>query len=174
MDDPAVWKDEISGNNVGTDVLPPSQGFFVHPKATAGNVTILGMGVVRENAFNCPLNGGYSLVAGGYPLDQSFDSRGLNDTDNLVVGSLDPSFADQVQFWAGDGGSPYKEVFVGHFRVEGTVPGLSAFAQWAGLEDVSLTDTSLVQVFKSNRSAFYIRVDETCKEDHVMPLPWLP
>lgn len=174
VDDPAVWKDEISGNNVGTDVLPPSQGFFVHPKATAGNVTILGMGVVRENAFNCPLNGGYSLVAGGYPLDQSFDSRGLNDTDNLVVGSLDPSFADQVQFWAGDGGSPYKEVFVGHFRVEGTVPGLSAFAQWADLEDVSLTDTSLVQVFKSNRSAFYIRVDETCKEDHVMPLPWLP
>ncbi len=171
VDDPAEWKNEGSGANAGDDVLPPCQGYFVHPKL--GTLTVLGMGVVRANDFHCPLGDGYRMVANGYPIDTSFTDRGLDDTVNQVTGSLDPATADQVHIWDGDG-SVYSESFTGHFRLEGSIPSLPPFAQWSDVEDVNLDDTSDEKVFKADRSVFYHRIATGCDADHQQPLPWAP
>ncbi len=173
VDDPAEWKNEASGLSAGSDVLPPGQGLFIHPQATAGTTSILAMGVVRETDFCLPLNGGYTLVAGGYPIDQSFNSRGLDDSTNMVTGSLDPGSADQIHFWDGDS-SPYQESFECYFRIEGTVTGLPAFNQWSNVEDAALNNVSTTNVFECDRAAFYFRQSDTCDADHKLPLPWMP
>ncbi len=173
VDDPAEWKNETSGASASNDVLAPEQGLFVHPQATSGTTSILAMGIVRENAFCLPLNGGYTLVAGGYPLDQSFDDRGLDGTTNNVTGSLDPSFADQIHFWDGDT-NPYQESFGCYFRIEGTITELPTFNQWSDVEDADLTNASTNKVFICDRAAFYYRTSSTCYAEHKLPLPWMP
>lgn len=178
VDESSEWRDEATAGAAGNDILPPTQGFFIHPQATGGTTRILGMGIVRENATVCPLQSGYTLLSGAYPMATSFVDRGLDDLANPVTGSLDPAHADQVHFWAADGhlGVDYqnRQIFTCYFRVEGTIPGLPAFASWSDANDVNLTPADDQAVFPSDRCAFYFRVDPTCLDTHTLPVPWSP
>lgn len=177
---PNKWVD-VSDNTMadaGSTVLAPGQGYFVHPDSLRappllsppGPIEKLAMGMVRQNAFCLPLNPGFTLVAGGFPQDQSPVERALDNPAD-ISGGLDPSKSDQIHLWNGDSPS-YKESFDCFFYIEGF--GAPYDNNWSNIADANLTAVDSLKLLKQDRSAFYFRVSISCRADYCMPLNWLP
>lgn len=145
-----VLQGQGSGDR-GGDVIPPCQGFFLHPKSQA--VTLEAFGMVRENDFACPLCEGTNLLSAAYPIDLS-----PNDVDLIsptVAGSGDPGNSDQIFTWTRDGESPSDtDGYKSYWFVDNGQSGMSQIQRWATLGDLSLTDQSGVDFLLGNRSYF--------------------
>ncbi|MEM7386415.1 MAG: SdrD B-like domain-containing protein, partial [Verrucomicrobiota bacterium] len=83
------WTDESDSGtgaggfqDVGRRILPPCEGFFVHPRN--GQQVVRSFGMIRQNRFCCPLRAGYNLISGGWPTDQSPMDRAMTSTNGFV------------------------------------------------------------------------------------------
>lgn len=151
----------------GGDVIPPCQGFFVHPKQ--GPVTLESYGMVRENSFACPLCEGFTLLAPGYPVAHSPDDLGL--VAPAFYGSGDQSASDQLLVWNRDGESPTDtDGYCGYWFVDNGKSGVDQIQRWAKIGDLSLTDQFGNKVLPADRSYFLRKKDDL--KDYKVEQPW--
>lgn len=138
--------------NYDDSVVPSGTGVMIrHASAEPGNVSqVLHAGEVRGHAFRLILPPGVSLMAGGYPVDDSPNSRALTLASGLH-GSVTASNADQIQVWLGDGASNLAGYTI-YWLLDGGTP---AFQFWTLQSPLgSVNDQKLLL---KNRSQFYKR-----------------
>ncbi len=167
LDAPLQWtqQGEVGMPDRGDRVVDPCEGIFLHPRAA--DVELVGIGMVRANAFACPLETGYNFVRGGWPLHQSPDDRDMALADGFFFGGTDPAAVDQLHFWKGDS-VLNAEGYNGSWLLDAGAP----YQYWTGMADPGVTDEDASVLFQSNRSA-QIRVTSD-RLNYVMPLPWTP
>jgi fimbrial isopeptide formation D2 family protein/uncharacterized repeat protein (TIGR01451 family) len=149
--------------NVNSLLLPPAAGQFVRIKS--GTPTATFSGLVRSNPMAAPLIAGSNLVAGGWPIDQSPNTRAMTPA-NGFFGSNDPAKADKLQIWKGDA-TPNLSGYDGFFLLQA-----GAFNQWSPEQNASLSNENTSLLMPSLRSAF-IR-SRTGNASYIMPNPWTP
>ncbi|MEM9479017.1 MAG: SdrD B-like domain-containing protein [Verrucomicrobiota bacterium] len=162
-----VWTDESIPNfdDDGDRLVDPCSAWFFHPKN--GAVTIKQVGMVRDWSFACPLAVDFNLVGGGYPVDQSFDARGM-DVANGFVGSNSQSQADRVHFWFGDdvvGAKGYD----GHFLVDVNVGGTD-YEFWTSVANSNFDNENALLLFEASEGA-YLQM-QSAHPLWVMPPGW--
>ena len=112
-----------------------------------------------------PLIAGSNLVAGGWPIDQSPNTRAMTPA-NGFTGSNDPAKADKLQIWKGDS-TPNLSGYDGFFLLQA-----GAFNQWSPEQNASLSNENTSLLMPSLRSAF-IR-SRAGNATYIMPNPWTP
>ena len=169
---PDVWQlDGEAFADYGGTVVPPNQGLFLHPRTT--DVTLLNVGVARENDFALPLNPDFTLIPSVYPVDQSPTDRALLTTYGTyaIDGGFDPAKSDQISVWDGDSDAPYVEGYTAYFHLQGA--GGAGFPDgWRDSSDAVLTPHAGTKLFKRNRSTFLLRRSADCDTTYIMPQPW--
>ena len=172
--EPDGWQlDGEAFADYGSTIVSPNQGLFLHPRTS--DITLLHVGVVRENAFVLPLNPGYTLLPSVYPVDQSPIDRGLltHYGTDAIDGGFDPAKADQISVWDGDNAGAYIEGYSAYFHLQGA--GSSGFPDgWRDSSDAALTPHNGTKLFQRNRSTFLLRRSPDCDTTYTMPLPWTP
>lgn len=171
--DPDYWV--LQGGGPPTDkggvVIPPCQGFFLHPKSQ--EVTLETYGMVRENSFACPLWEGSNLIAAAYPIDLSPDDLELNDDGTVnpnVEGSGDPANSDQIYLWKRDGVSATDtDGYTAYWYVDNGLTGPSQIQRWARVGDLSLSDRSGETFLLGNRSFFLRSGDDRASYRYKQP-----
>ena len=171
--DPDYWALQGGGTtDRGGDVIPPCQGFFLHPKSQA--VTLETFGMVRENDFACPLFEGSNLLAAVYPVDASPNDLGLQDDGSLdpnVEGSGDPANSDQIYLWNRDGISlTDTNGYRAYWYVDNGLTGPSQIQRWAMVGILTLTDVSSTDLLLGNRSFFLRSGDD--RKSYLIEQPW--
>lgn len=149
--------------NAGGRVIPPCEGLMLHPRLQSA--TLLLGGLVRSNPFACPLNAGFSLRGGGWPLTQSPAQRAAF-TGQGFTGAATAANADRLLFWNGDttaGQSGYD----GNFLLRA-----GPFNHWTTEKDASLINLNQSPLFKPLRATL-IRAQNS-NSGYVMPSAWTP
>jgi hypothetical protein len=144
--------------------LNPAEGIYFHRRGPGLTAPL--MGIVRENGFRCPLVEGYNLIGGGYPLDQSYNSRGMTLPAGFD-GDTDIRRADQVMFWEGDstpGLVSYNTVYL----LDAGAP----YQRWVSAGDSFVTPLDNTSAFKAGRSVFIKR--SASLGDYTVGAPWAP
>ena len=162
-----VNSSDISGPppaNQNNRCIDPCQGLYIHRRGAPLTVSL--MGVVRENDFRCPLRQGYNLTGGGYPLDQSYTSRGMSLAAGFD-GDPDIRFADQVLFWAGDT-TPGHVCYNSFYLLDAGPP----WQRWVSAEDNFVTPLDNTAAFKAARAAFICRTANL--PGYKVTAPWAP
>ena len=157
----------LSGDGTAADqggrAVDPVEGWYTHPRSTAHEVVWHGM--VRANAFACPLVAGPTFVGSGYPMDQSPAMRGMT-TGAGFIGTRDPSTADQLLFWKGYT-STQAMAYYNHFLLSS-----GPLQQWTEQGNALLTNENNLMLFKPTTGAIYRM--RSGLPNYVMPLPWTP
>ena len=157
------------GGNDHFSIIEPCSGFYVHSKAQA--VDILMVGVVRSWDFACPLNAGYNFVGSAYPIVQSPDSRDMSLS--YFAGTPDPFTADQLEFWIADGATSGIIAYDSHFRVLS-----GAYDHWTTQENSLLLSENGLPLFEIQRGSFIKSVSGNDKSVPasvwLWPVPWAP
>jgi protocatechuate 3,4-dioxygenase beta subunit len=147
---PAYWDLDGDGmfSDEGSDVVPPSQGFFVHKVSSDTEVTAC-IGEVRTWAYCTPLceADGCTLVAPGYPVDQSPTDLGIL-LGNGWNGDADPTMADKFITWNGDSGPDNS--YTCYWLADAGPP----YQFWTVNGDATLPNKDTSKVFLRTRSAF--------------------
>ena len=160
----------ISGSGDHLVIVDPVAGLFLHPKAQA--VDLMLVGAVRSWDFACPLAPGYNFVGAGYPIDQSPAGRDMSLA--YFTGTPDPFTADRVDFWVSDGSTFGLFGYDSHFRV---LSG-SSYDYWTTQEGSSLPNEDLVEMFDFKRACFIRSALGHDKSDQasvwLWPVPWAP
>ncbi|GEP41717.1 hypothetical protein BGE01nite_10080 [Brevifollis gellanilyticus] len=144
-------------------IVDPSDGWFTHPKGVPQQVVWHGM--VRANAFACPLAQGPNFIGSAYPMDQSPAMRGMTTAAGFI-GSRDPTKADELLFWKGYT-STQTMAYYNHFLLSA-----GALQQWTELNNASLVNENNLLMFKATAGALYKM--RTGLATYVMPMPWTP
>lgn len=150
--------------NQDTRCIDPCEGLYVHRRGPA--ITVPLYGIVRENDFRCPLTTGHNLIGGGYPMDQSYASRGMTLAAGFD-GDTDILAADQVLLWAGD-------TAVGHvcynsfYLLDAGAP----YQRWVSAADNFVTALDSTPAFKAARAAFIKRTAGL--GGYKVTAPWTP
>ena len=170
--EPKRWADKADSTfaDVGSStVIPPCEGFFLHPKT--GAVAVPVTGVVRSWDFACPLDQGYNLVGAAYPISQSPDDRAMGTP--LFTGAADPGGADQIEIWRGDLGTGI-EGYVTYYR--SLLPPVLDF--WTPQNNSNLPDADAETLFGDCRAVFIDSINGNDRTDPesiwVWPAPWTP
>jgi len=133
----------------GNTVIAPGEGNFVklfdNDAGAIEEVSLIQVGMLRTNDFVRPLNQGFNLVSGGWPLTQSAADRGMGVANGFAAGPV-ASIADEFQIWRGDS-TPGMEGFDPFYLFNILQPNV-----WV---DTSLTDRDGEGHFKGCRSAIY-------------------
>lgn len=149
--------------DAGGRLITPLEGMFLNPKTNPVPMTFVG--AVRQNGVACPLIAGNSFVGGGWPLDESPNSRLMTVADGFT-GSRLASTADQLRIWAGDV-TPSQASFSSHYLLS-----TATLQRWVNQADATLADESASFLFTPLRAVFVKSV--AGKSDWIMPLPWTP
>ena len=149
--------------DLGTRIIAPCEGLFVHPRN--GSVPLAFYGSVRTNKVYCPLPLGNSFLGGGWPMDQSPNSRAMSSTTGFT-GSPNAKLADQIRLWIGDTTYP-QEGFSNHFLLKtGTIN------QWTPESPATLANENDVKLMRSTHAVFMQM--RNANPGYVEPLPWTP
>jgi hypothetical protein len=154
---------DVSLTDYSSLIVDPSDGWFTHPKGVPQEVVWHGM--VRANAFACPLAQGPNFIGSGYPMDQSPAMRGMTTAAGFI-GSRDPTKADELLFWKGYT-STQSMAYYNHFLLSA-----GALQQWTELNNASLINENNLLLFKATAGALYKM--RTGLPTYVMPMPWTP
>lgn len=158
-------------DDLGGAVIPPGRGMFLDNRG--GQLRrVKAFGEVRGHAFANPLPTGVSLIAGGYPVDQS--PRGPNSREmHLAIepgvgffGSRNFATADSIFRWRADGDSSasgYDSYFLAT---------VSSGNFWYYQPQVPRVDRSGDLIFESHRSVLQ-RVRDGYATYRI-PAPWSP
>ncbi len=151
----------------GLTVIPPGQGLFFDKHTSAASV--LAYGEIRANDFIRPLAQGTSLVAGGYPLDQSAAGSGSRQMTPVggFFGSRDLATADTFYLWNGDGTAGTTGYASYFLNVSSGNPG-----KWVKVGDASLLSRNAEILMPGNRSVS-IRA-KNAVNSYTIPNPWTP
>ena len=113
---------------------------------------------------------GSNLFPNPYPVDASAADWNMSVATGFT-GSDNPSLADQIMLWMGDGVQGPQE-FGGNFMMDWTIGGTN-YTWWAPIAgDSGLTNQNETKVFKRNRSTF-IKM-QSAKADFCIPPNWSP
>lgn len=158
------WVNDASLTDRGTRVMDPAEAIMIQPRLTSVP-NIVNVGIVRANAFACPLKAGVGLIAGGWPLDQSPSSRNALYT-NGFTGANSSIRADRIQLWTGDV-TPGSTSYETHYLLK-----TSTLEQWVKVGDSLLANENGSHLFKSMRGVFFNSYNG--KANFVLPRPWTP
>lgn len=145
-------------------VIAPGTGLFIRKLGATSDVLLTG--VLRENAFALPLPAGTSLVAGGWPVDQSPASRAMLVSDGFT-GSRSSSTADQISRWAPDLNPASADGYDTHYLLKTTT-----LAQWTPVASALLPNENNTVLFPRHQAAF-IRL-RAAQPAWRLPAPWTP
>ena len=176
-----IWaKDgDLTLTDRAATVIAPGQGMFVVKQSTA--IALMAYGEVRENKFVRPLEAGFNLVGGGYPVVQSATGTGTAtaivtatattigsrqmDLVHGFFGTTDFATADRFSVWKGDttiGATTYDDYYYLHN------PG--ADPKWVKATDATLAPRDAEKLFLGNRSV-RIRMNNS-QPNYTIPNPW--
>ena len=158
------WVNDASLVNRGTRVMDPVEGLLIQPRSISAPAFV-NLGIVRAHKFACPLKQGTRLIAGGWPMDQSFTSRNMLYA-NGFTGATSSSRADRIQIWAGDATSG-ATTYESHYLLKTTT-----LQQWVRVGDSSLGNGNNLSLFKSMRGVYFNSYSG--KANYVAPRPWIP
>lgn len=145
-------------------VIPPGQGVYLNSRNTVG--TLLALGQVRSTDFARPLNTGYNLVGGGYPVHQSATTRAMS-LGNGFIGGRDFKLVDQFLTWRGDS-TPNQAGYVTYYLLDAGAP----FQRWVRVGDSTVAARDAEILLFSDQSA--MKRASTPRAGYVMPVPWQP
>ena len=149
--------------NVGTRIIPPSEGLYVNPRSSTPTLTLTGK--VRSTPFVTPLLVGPNLIAGGWPMTQSPTQRAYTASSGLT-GSLAPASSDRLLFWLGDT-TPAASGYDGHFLFRsGTV------SFWTTEQNSSFINENNLPLLKPLRAT--LLRSKIGLPTHTQPNPWTP
>lgn len=149
--------------DAGPRVIAPSEGLLLHPRHQ--HVTLLLGGLVRSNAFACPLPRGVALIAGGWPRSQSPAQRAVS-TANGFTGGSSSARADRLLFWNGDqtaGAAGYDGYFLLH-----TGP----YNHWTTEQNATLANSNDTPLFQPLRAV--LTRSQNGHPTYVQPPAWTP
>ena len=155
--------DASLADRAGT-VVAPGTGIFV--RKVGPSSTVLLSGVLRENEFALPVAAGTTLVADGWPIDQSPASRWMFVTQGFI-GSRISANADQFMRWSQDISPTNSEGYQSHYLLDA-----GSLRYWTPVGNASLPDESETFLFTRHRAAF-VRL-KTAHPGWKLPSPWLP
>jgi hypothetical protein len=147
---PAYW--DLDGDaqfsDEGADVIPPSQGMFIH-KLGSDTEQLICLGEIRQWNYCAPLceADGCTFVAPGFPVDQSPADLQMLLSDGWD-GDADPTLADKFIIWAGDAG-----VDQGYLCYWLTDAGPN-YKHWTLDGDSTVPNKNVEKTFKRTRSSF--------------------
>jgi hypothetical protein len=100
------WVGFPSGNIADDLPIAPGMGLFVR-HIGPGAVKLRHVGDVRTNAFVQPLSAGDSLVSEPFPVENTFETRGMTAVNGFTPGDRAEA-ADNVSVWTG---AAYRTLF---------------------------------------------------------------
>lgn len=145
-------------------VIAPGTGLFLR-KVGPATETLLA-GVLRPNMFAMPAPAGLSLMAGGWPTDQSPAGRAMLTADGFT-GSNNPANADQFLRWGPDLDPASGDGYATHFLLN-----TGSLNCWTPMGNASLPDENDLPLFGRHRANF-LRL-RNAQPDWTLPLPWNP
>jgi subtilisin-like proprotein convertase family protein len=167
---PAYWDLDGDGSfsDMGADVVPVSQGLFVH-RLGAPALAHLCVGEVRASAYCAPLceADGCTLLAPGYPLNQSPEDLGILLADGWD-GDRNPTIADKFLIWNGDSGADVG--YACYWLADGGPT--STYRYWTVDGDVTLPNHDVSKVILRSRSLFM--KPHAPRPDWCQPKPYTP
>lgn len=158
-----VLSGNASLNDEGGRLIGPAEGWFTHPKTTPQ--TVVWHGMVRANAFACPLAVGANFIGSAYPMGQSPATRGMT-TANGFRGNRDPTQADSLLFWNGNTSTQAMAYFT-HYLLS-----FGSLQQWTELNNASLLNENHILMFKPASGVIYKMRGPL--PSYIMPPPWTP
>jgi hypothetical protein len=94
------WVKFPEGNIADDLPIAPGRGLFVRHVGFQ-NVTLRHVGHVRTNVFVQPLDAGNTLVSEPFPVENTFETRGMTAMNGFVAGES-VNAADSVSVWTGE------------------------------------------------------------------------
>lgn len=150
--------------DAGGRLMDPAEGCFVTPKST--NLDQVFCGVVRQYPFAVPLNAGYNLIGGGWPMDQSPVSRGMTTVAGFK-GNANPALADRILIWKTDTTGVSTDGYVSEYLLK-----VNSYNQWTPQGNASLPNDNSTILFPALRAVLFRSVNGL--PTYVMPTPWTP
>ena len=157
-----VWNDDATLADASKRIISPADGLLVHVRGSAVALPVVGQ--VRGTAFALPLKTGSQMIASGYPVPQSPESRSLTGAD--CTAGTDAATADRIRLWLGDftlGGTGYDNHI---FELS------SGAAQWTHEGDAAHGSENASTLFDAFRASFFMSVGGSAA--HVEQSPWTP
>ncbi|MBX7208892.1 MAG: PQQ-dependent sugar dehydrogenase [Verrucomicrobiaceae bacterium] len=145
-------------------IIPPGAGLFV--RKIGATAEILLTGVLRENAFVLPSPAGITLIASGWPADQSPASRAMLLSDGFT-GANASSNADQFMRWAPDLNPASAEGFLSHYLLK-----TATLQYWTPMGNATLPNENNTLLFPRHQAAF-IKL-KNAQPNWTLPSPWQP
>ena len=159
-----VMENDATLSDAGGRLMDPAEGLFL--TARSATVNQIFAGVVRETPFATPLVAGSNFVGGGWPMDQSPDSRGMTLAAGFT-GSNNPASADRIQTWKADQTGTLDAGYNSDYLLN--YPG---YQQWTPQGSASLLNDNATLLFENLRAAMIRSISGL--PAHVAPLPWTP
>lgn len=145
-------------------IIAPGTGLFV--RKVSAPVEIPFVGVLRANAFALPAAAGTSLIASGWPVDQSPASRSMLPGTGFT-GSNVATNADQFLRWSPDLNPASPDGYLSHYLLK-----VGTLHQWTPTANASLPNETNALLFPRHQATF-LRLKAT-RSTWKMPLPWNP
>ena len=146
-------------------IVPPGLGLMV--QKTGSTVIAPCVGVLRPHAFVLPVTANSTLLAGGWPIDQSPADRAMGISDGFI-GSTNPTQADRFLLWQPDLDPDAAPGFGAWFLLNAG----SNLRFWTQLGSAQLIDESARPLFQTQRG-FLLRLSSD-RPNWKHPLPWQP
>jgi hypothetical protein len=165
---PTFYYWSLPGGVVNHDglVIAPGTGVMGKHRTTTDNDTFTQVGEVRMNQFRMRVPAGTSLSSGGYPLDDSPNSR-AHTIANGFFGSVSASASDQIQLWNGDT-TPNSPGYGVYWLLNGN----ASNQFWRPTATFSNENNNTF--LKAGRSQFIKRATTAPVLNLVIPRPWNP
>jgi hypothetical protein len=165
------WVDNFNNqNDQGGTIIQPGQGLFFNNRNS--DKALLAYGEIRQNDFIRPLSAGWSLVGGGYPLDQSATGTGSRAMSLAAgfYGTKDFKTADSFFVWKGDA-APGNGSYDTYYLLNGA-PQSPSLIRWVMVGDATLQPKDSLTLFLENRAVFTRTALPL--PDYEYPTPWTP
>lgn len=146
-------------------IVPPGLGLMI--QKTGATVIAPCVGVLRPHAFLLPVSASSSLLAGGWPIDQSPTDRAMRISDGFI-GATNPTQADRFLLWQPDTDADAAPGFNTWFLLNGG----TNLRFWTRLGSAQLVDDSARPLFQTQRG-FLLRLASD-RPNWKLPLPWQP
>jgi uncharacterized repeat protein (TIGR03806 family) len=162
-----IWvsADDATLSDQGSTVIPPGTAFLYRRRLTTTD--ILQYGTLRANPFVRPLHPGISLIAGGWPADQSPVARGMTLGAGFI-GARGSALADRFMIWRPDMEPSSTEGFLSWFLLDAG-PNLQ---YWTLQGSALLNNDNQTPLFQRHRGVFILT--RSGHPNWRLPLPWNP
>ena len=159
-----VLQGDANLNDQSALIIAPGTGLFIRKVGATREIPLVG--VLRGNAFALPAPTGTSLIASGWPADQSPASRSML-LSNGFTGSNVSSNADQFLRWSPDINPASPEGYLSHYLLKS-----GALQQWTPTGNSNLPNENNAILFPRHQATF-MRL-KAAQPAWKMVLPWNP